>query len=259
MYYWTFVAVVVVAVCSCERERSKPIEPEPVIPEPVIPEPETAVATTPEQLMHNLARAMRDRDKALYETLLNEDFWFNETDCLGYIVFDNDLETELNIIIGSRDGSTKGLFDIFSDFSYDFELIRRWQELGSEYPRNIRRRPRRPSRRRLGGLLRPSADADARRERRWVSRRSVDDLQAATGRGRGLADGALAWRSPAWFVWCRQGRGFVGTHQKHNFSNRLFLNEPDGFAHGLGHRRLPHPLLLVLVSASHLDLPVPLP
>ena len=123
MYYWTVVAVVVVAVCSCER--SKPIEPEPVIPEP---------ATTPEQLMHNLARAMQDRDKALYETLLNEDFWFNETDCLGYIVFDNDLETELNIIIGSRDGDTKGLFDIFSDFSYDFELIRRWQELGSEYP-----------------------------------------------------------------------------------------------------------------------------
>lgn len=136
MYYWTVVAVVVVAVCSCERERSKTIEPEPVIPEPepVIPEPEAAVATTPEQLMHNLARAMQDRDKALYETLLNEDFWFNETDCLGYIVFDNDLETELNIIIGSRDGSTKGLFDIFSDFSYDFELIRRWQELGSEYP-----------------------------------------------------------------------------------------------------------------------------
>ena len=26
------------------------------------------------------------------------------------------------------------------------------------------------------------------------------------------------------------------------FSYRLFLNEPDGFAHGLGHRHLPHPL-----------------
>ena len=149
MYYWPIVAVVVVAVCSCERERSKPIEPEPVIPEPVIPEPvipepvipepvipepEPAVAATPEQLMHNIARAMRDRDKALYETLLDEDFWFNETDCLGYTVFDNDLETELTIIVGSRDGSTKGLFDIFLDFSYDLELHRRWQELGSEFP-----------------------------------------------------------------------------------------------------------------------------
>ena len=65
---------------------------------------------------------MRDRDKALYETLLDEDFWFSETDCLGNIVFENDLETELTIIVGSRDGSTKGLFDIFRDFSYDLEL-----------------------------------------------------------------------------------------------------------------------------------------
>ena len=110
---------------------SEPVIPEPVIPEP---EPEPAVATTPEQLMHNIARAMRGRDKALYETLLDEDFWFNETDCLGNTVFDNDLETELTIIVGSRDGSTKGLFDIFLDFSYDFELIRRLQELGTEFP-----------------------------------------------------------------------------------------------------------------------------
>ena len=129
MYYWTAVAVVVVAVCSCERERSKPLEPE-----PVISEPETAVATTPEQLMYNLARAMRDRDKALYETLLDEDFWFAEFDCLGITAFDNDLETELTIIVGSHDESSKGLFDIFRDFSYDFELHRRSQELGSEYP-----------------------------------------------------------------------------------------------------------------------------
>ena len=137
MYHWPVVAVVVVAVCSCERERSKPIEPEPVIPEPVIPEPvipEPVVATTPEQLMHNIARAMRDRDKALYETLLDEDFWFNEADCLGNTAFENDRETELNIIVGSRDGGTKGLFDIFPDFSYDLELHRRSQELGSEYP-----------------------------------------------------------------------------------------------------------------------------
>lgn len=129
MYYWTVVAVVVVGVCSCESERSKTIEPE-----PVIPEPETAVATTPEQFIHNLARAMRNRDKALYETLLDKDFWFAEFDCLGYTVFENDQETELTIIVSSRDGSTEGLFDIFSDFSYDFELIRRLQELGSEYP-----------------------------------------------------------------------------------------------------------------------------
>ena len=64
--------------------------------------------------MDKLAQAMRDRDKALYETLLDEDFWFSETDCLGNITFENDLETELTIIVGSRDESSKGLFDIFS-------------------------------------------------------------------------------------------------------------------------------------------------
>ena len=101
MYHWTVVAVVVVAVCSCERG------PFSVMPEPVMPEPEPAIATTPEQLMDNLARAMRGRDKALYETLLDEDFWFAEFDCLGYTVFENDQETELTIIVGSRDGSTK--------------------------------------------------------------------------------------------------------------------------------------------------------
>ena len=128
MYYRTVVAVVVVAVCSCERG------PFPIMPVPV-PETEDAPpATTPEQLLDNLDRAMRTRDKALYETLLDENFWFRETDCLGYIVFENDLEAELTIIVGSRDESGKGLFDIFRDFSYDFELIRRYQELGAESP-----------------------------------------------------------------------------------------------------------------------------
>ena len=119
MYYWTVVAVVVVSVCSCER--SAPVELR-------------RDDSTPEQLMDKLAQAMRDRDKALYETLLDEDFWFSETDCLGNIVFENDLETELTIIAGSRDESSKGLFDIFRDFSYDFELIRRSRELGAEFP-----------------------------------------------------------------------------------------------------------------------------
>lgn len=134
MYYWTFVAIVVVAVCSCERG------PFPKMPVPV-PETEDAPpATTPEQLLDNLDRAMRDRDKALYETLLDEDFQFTEFDCLGNIVFYNDLETELNIIVGSRDdredssSTEKALFDIFNEFHYDFHLLYRSQELGSEHP-----------------------------------------------------------------------------------------------------------------------------
>ena len=131
MYYWTVVTVVVVAVCSCERE------PWPITPPVPVPEEDAPPATTPEQLLDNLNRAMRDRDKALYETLLDEDFWFNETDCLGNIVFDNDLETELRIIVGSREDSSsteKAIFDIFSEFHYDFHLLLRSQELGSEYP-----------------------------------------------------------------------------------------------------------------------------
>jgi len=91
-------------------------------------------ATTPEQLMDNLRRAMRDRDKDLYETLLDKDFWFTETDCQGDLVFANGLEEELAIMGGSRDGSRKGIFDIYRTFEYDFTLLSRGVELGSEYP-----------------------------------------------------------------------------------------------------------------------------
>ena len=124
MYYWTVVAVVavvVVAVCSCEQSA------------PVVVEVRRD-DSTPEQLIDNLAQAMQNRDKTLYETLLDEDFWFSEADCLGNIVFENDLATEQTFIAGSHDGSSKGLFDIFLDFHYDFELIRHSQELGAEFP-----------------------------------------------------------------------------------------------------------------------------
>jgi len=92
-------------------------------------------ATTPLQLMDNLHRAMRDRDKDLYETLLDEDFWFTETDCLGDLVFANGREEELEIMAGSRDGSQKGIFDIYRTFEFDFNLLSRSVELGEEYPK----------------------------------------------------------------------------------------------------------------------------
>jgi len=91
-------------------------------------------ATTPEQLMDNLHRAMRDRDKELYETLLDQDFWFTETDCLGDLVFANGREEELEIMGGSRDGSQKGIFDIYRTFEFEFTLLSRTIELGAEYP-----------------------------------------------------------------------------------------------------------------------------
>ena len=92
-------------------------------------------ATTPEILLDNLARAMRDRDKELYETLLDQNYWFTETDCLGDLVLANGFEDELEIMGGSRDECQAGIFDIFRTFEYDFELIRRSQELGPEFPK----------------------------------------------------------------------------------------------------------------------------
>jgi hypothetical protein len=91
-------------------------------------------ATTPEQLMDNLRRAMSDRDNDLYETLLDADFWFTETDCQGDLVFANGREEELEIMGGSRDGSQDGIFDIYRTFEFEFSLLSRSVELGEEYP-----------------------------------------------------------------------------------------------------------------------------
>ena len=101
------------------------------------PEPPAPPATTPEQLMDNLDRAMSTRDKDLYESLLDKDFLFTEPDCLGEIVYVNNLEEELQMMGGSRDGSQLGVFETFRDFDFDFELTRRSQELGSEYPESF--------------------------------------------------------------------------------------------------------------------------
>ena len=95
--------------------------------------PPPVAATTPETLFDNLAHALRTQDKYLYETLLDRDYWFTETNCLGDILFENGFEEELKIMLGSRDGHIGGLFDIFSEFHYGLELILRSQELGSEF------------------------------------------------------------------------------------------------------------------------------
>ena len=100
--------------------------------EPARPPPPEAPTT--EQLMDNLARAMRTRDPELYESLFDQDFLFTEKNCLLEVVYDNNLEEELEIMGGSRDGSQPGIFDIYRNFSYDFEQIRRFQELGAEHP-----------------------------------------------------------------------------------------------------------------------------
>ena len=119
------------ALSACDNpfgaDKIPPAELEP--PEPPAPE-----ATTPEQLMDNLDRAMDTRDPELYESLLDKDFLFTEKNCLLEVAYFNNLEEELEIMGGSRDGSRPGIFDIYLNFEYSFELDRRDQELGAEYP-----------------------------------------------------------------------------------------------------------------------------
>lgn len=91
-------------------------------------------ATTPEILLDNLSRAFNDRDKDLYETLLDEDFWFTEKNCLGEDIYFNGREEELAFMGGSRDGSKQGIFERFRTFEYEFTPISRSVELGRDYP-----------------------------------------------------------------------------------------------------------------------------
>ena len=109
--------------------KHQPTDPDPTGPGPAPP------ATGPEQLMLNLSRAMNTRDKDLYESLIDEDFWFTETDCTGELIWENGLEEELEFIGGSRDGTKPGIFDIYRDeFIFEFTLINRSVELGIDHP-----------------------------------------------------------------------------------------------------------------------------
>lgn len=122
------------ALNACSNPFAPKKQPPSVIEPPAPPAPP---ATTPEQLMDNLDRAMSTRDKDLYETLFDKDFLFTEPDCLGEVVYFNNLEEELEMMGGSRDGSKLGIFEAFRDFDFDFELTRRFQELGSEHPESF--------------------------------------------------------------------------------------------------------------------------
>ena len=122
--------LLVLSACGGNPFAPPTQEPDETLP----PEQPVLAATTPEIFLDNLASAMRNRDKELYESLLDKGFWFTETNCLGEVEYNYDLEEELAIMIGSRDGSQKGIFDEFRDFTYDFKLIDRDLELGPEYP-----------------------------------------------------------------------------------------------------------------------------
>lgn len=118
-----------VAWCSC----SNPFAPSTDRPPPGEVLPPAPDATQPEIVMDNLERAFNERDKELYETLLDDGFWFTEPDCLGDVVFENGKEEEL-AIMGPRDGSSQGIFDIFRTIEYEFVPLERTTELGRDFP-----------------------------------------------------------------------------------------------------------------------------
>ena len=97
----------------------------------VKPDPEEA--TEPGTVMDNIQRSFNDRDKDLYETLLDERFWFTEDDCHGNLVYANGREEELEIM-GTRDGSSRGIFDVFRTVNWKFQLIEPKTELGRDHP-----------------------------------------------------------------------------------------------------------------------------
>ena len=120
---------IVLALTACSNPFAPKTEPGETIVKGPAPD-----ATTPEVLMDNLRRAMRDRDKDLYESALDPAFWFTETDCAGDLVLANGFEQEIEFLGGSRDGSREGIFDIFREFEYDFQLIQEYIEIGADYP-----------------------------------------------------------------------------------------------------------------------------
>ena len=63
---------------------------------------------SPPIVLQNLERAFDERDKDLYETLIDTGFVFTEVSCAGDTVYRNDYAEELRII-GPRDGSAQGL------------------------------------------------------------------------------------------------------------------------------------------------------
>ena len=74
-----------------------PFAPVKHTPEEDIITPPAPPADQPEILMDNLNKAMNERDKDLYETLIDDRFWFTETDCAGEILFANGREEELEL------------------------------------------------------------------------------------------------------------------------------------------------------------------
>ena len=129
-------AAVAVAAGVLLAACGNPFAPKPHTPPPPPPggeERPAEPASEPGIVMDNIKRAFDEREKDLYETLLDERFWFTEDDCHGNLVYANGREEELEIM-GTRDGSSRGIFDVFRTVEWEFQLIEPKTELGREHP-----------------------------------------------------------------------------------------------------------------------------
>jgi len=85
-------------------------------------------------VLDNLQRAFNEGDEVLYESIIDDRFWFTETDCQGELILANGKEDELDLMFGARDGSRPGVFDIYRQIEWTFTQSRRDTELGRDYP-----------------------------------------------------------------------------------------------------------------------------
>ena len=121
----------VLALAGC---GGNPFAPETSRP-PDTPElPPPADAATAAVVMTNLQRAFNEGDEVLYESIIDDRFWFTETDCQGELILANGKEDELDLMFGARDGSRPGVFDIYRQIEWTFTQSRRHTELGRDYP-----------------------------------------------------------------------------------------------------------------------------
>ena len=130
----TFLTLAVLCAALALSGCSNPFAPKRTEPDPGDDLPPAADATTPQVVMTNLQRAFNQSDEVLYESLVDDRFWFTETNCQGELIMANGKEEELEIMFGARDGSSLGVFDIYRDIEWTFTLSRRDTEQGRDYP-----------------------------------------------------------------------------------------------------------------------------
>ena len=84
--------------------------------------------------MENLERAFEERDPDLYESLLDDGFWFTEADCLGELLYYNDRQDELSVMGADGDDSRRGVFEVFQTIEFYLVAEERYDELGADSP-----------------------------------------------------------------------------------------------------------------------------